>query len=83
MLTSVRYASVTLFRSSTIISSAIPERLQQFDGVETVDVGVVWDPVWTPERLSPFAKSKLNMPLEELEPYRQARVAAAAAPNGA
>ena len=65
------------------ISSAIPERLQQFDGVETVDVHVVWDPVWTPERLSPFARSKLNMPLDELEPYREARVAAAAASKGA
>ena len=59
------------------MSSAIPDRLRAVDGVETVDVQVVWDPVWTMERLSASARRKLEMPLEELEPYRRARVAAA------
>jgi metal-sulfur cluster biosynthetic enzyme len=58
------------------MSSAIPDRLRRVDGVETVDVQVVWDPVWTTERLSAPAREKLAMPLEELEPYRRARVAA-------
>ena len=57
------------------MSSAIPDRLKQLDGVETVDVRVVWDPVWTMERLSPSARDKLVMPLEELEPYREQRLA--------
>jgi metal-sulfur cluster biosynthetic enzyme len=57
------------------MSSAIPERLKQFDGVETVDVKVVWEPVWTMERLSPSAREKLVMPLDELEPYRERRLA--------
>ena len=57
------------------MSSAIPERLKQFDGVETVDVKVVWEPVWTMERLSPSAREKLVMPLDELEPYREQRLA--------
>ena len=35
------------------MSSAIPDRLRRIDGVETVDVRIVWDPVWTMERLSP------------------------------
>ena len=34
------------------MSSAIPDRLRAVDGVETVDVKVVWDPVWTMDRLS-------------------------------
>ena len=34
------------------MSSAIPDRLKRLDGVETVDVKVVWDPVWTMDRLS-------------------------------
>jgi metal-sulfur cluster biosynthetic enzyme len=50
------------------MSSAIPDRLQRLDGVETVDVKVVWDPVWTTDRLSESAREKLSMPLHELEP---------------
>jgi metal-sulfur cluster biosynthetic enzyme len=58
------------------MSSAIPDRLRELDGVETCDVRVVWEPVWTMERLSPAARAKLVMPLEELEPYREQRLAA-------
>jgi metal-sulfur cluster biosynthetic enzyme len=58
------------------MSSAIPDRLTQLDGVETVDVKVVWDPVWTMDRLAPSAREKLEMPLDELEPYRAERSAA-------
>ena len=58
------------------MSSAIPERLTRVDGVESVDVQVVWDPVWTMDRLSEPARAKLAMPLEELEPYRARRSAA-------
>jgi metal-sulfur cluster biosynthetic enzyme len=58
------------------MSSAIPDRLKCLDGVESVDVKVVWDPVWTMDRLSDSAREKLAMPLEELEPYRVGRSAA-------
>jgi metal-sulfur cluster biosynthetic enzyme len=58
------------------MSSAIPDRLTRLEGVETVDVQVVWDPVWTMDRLSESAREKLTMPLEELEPYRATRSAA-------
>jgi metal-sulfur cluster biosynthetic enzyme len=57
------------------MSSAIPERLMALEGVETVEVKVVWDPVWTMDRLSEEAREKLAMPLEELEPYRVGRSA--------
>jgi metal-sulfur cluster biosynthetic enzyme len=57
------------------MSSAIPDRLRRLAGVETVDVRVVWEPVWTMERLSPSAREKLVMPLDELEPYRERRLA--------
>jgi metal-sulfur cluster biosynthetic enzyme len=57
------------------MSTAIPDRLQDVDGVESVDVQVVWDPVWTQERLSPSAREKLTMPLEQLLPYREQRIA--------
>jgi metal-sulfur cluster biosynthetic enzyme len=58
------------------MSSAIPDRLKRLSGVESVDVKVVWDPVWTMDRLSDSAREKLAMPLEELEPYRVGRSAA-------
>jgi metal-sulfur cluster biosynthetic enzyme len=53
------------------MSSAIPDRLRRIAGVETVDVRIVWEPVWTMDRLSDSARAKLEMPLEELEPYRR------------
>jgi metal-sulfur cluster biosynthetic enzyme len=53
------------------MSSAIPDAIKHVPGVESVDVQVVWDPVWTMDRLSPEAAEKLRMPLEELEPYRR------------
>ena len=58
------------------MSSAIPDRLKRLDGVDSVEVKVVWDPVWTMDRLSDSAREQLAMPLEELEPYRAGRSAA-------
>jgi metal-sulfur cluster biosynthetic enzyme len=59
----------------TSMSTAIPDRLGGLDGVESVEVRTVWDPVWTQERLSESARQKLSMPLEELIPYREQRIA--------
>jgi metal-sulfur cluster biosynthetic enzyme len=50
------------------MSAAIPEALRALAGVESVDVRVVWEPAWTPDRLSESARAKLSMPLHELEP---------------
>jgi metal-sulfur cluster biosynthetic enzyme len=58
------------------MSAAIPEALRALDGVETVDVRVVWEPAWTPDRLSESARAKLSMPLHELESLRAERSAA-------
>ena len=57
------------------MSDAIPARLRELDGVDSVAVEVVWDPVWTPERLSTEAREKLSMPMQELLPYREQRLA--------
>jgi metal-sulfur cluster biosynthetic enzyme len=57
------------------MSTAIPDALCALQGVETVDVRLVWEPAWTPDRLSESARAKLAMPLEELESYRVARSA--------
>jgi len=42
--------------------------------VHAVDVDVVWDPTWTPERMSAEAREKLRLPLEKLAPLREARL---------
>ena len=43
-------------------------------GVDEVDVEVIWDPTWTPERMSGEARKKLTLPLEKLAPLREARL---------
>jgi metal-sulfur cluster biosynthetic enzyme len=57
------------------MSEAIPDRLRRLDGVESVDVRVVFEPGWTMDRLSESARDKLAMPLDELVPYRERRLA--------
>ena len=59
----------------TTMSTAIPDRLRSVEGVEDVAVQVVWDTVWTPDRLSERARDELALPLEELIPYREQRLA--------
>jgi metal-sulfur cluster biosynthetic enzyme len=42
--------------------------------VDEVDVEVVWNSTWTPERMSSEARKKLTLPLETLTPLREARL---------
>jgi metal-sulfur cluster biosynthetic enzyme len=41
----------------------IDGRLRALEGVEDVEIKVLWNPVWTPERLSRSAREKLTMPI--------------------
>lgn len=43
------------------IALSAKQRLLKVPGVEQAWVTVVWDPPWTPERMSPAAKQKLGM----------------------
>jgi metal-sulfur cluster biosynthetic enzyme len=52
----------------------IKEEVGKLPTVEAVDVEVVWDPTWTPERMSAGAREKLRLPLENLAPLREARL---------
>jgi metal-sulfur cluster biosynthetic enzyme len=52
----------------------VKEEVGGLPGVDAVDVEVVWDPTWTPERMSAGAREKLRLPLERLEPLRRARL---------
>jgi metal-sulfur cluster biosynthetic enzyme len=51
------------------------ERVKECAGVEHVKIEVLWDPVWTMDRLSESARQKLTLPLAELLPLREKRLA--------
>jgi metal-sulfur cluster biosynthetic enzyme len=52
----------------------VTEEVRALSTVDSVDVHVVWDPTWTPQRMSASAREKLRLPLEKPEPLREARL---------
>ena len=52
----------------------VKEKVGGLPEVDTVEVEVVWDHTWTPERMSGEARKKLTLPLEKLVPLREARL---------
>jgi metal-sulfur cluster biosynthetic enzyme len=57
------------------LNQMMTEAVGRLDGVDAVDVRVVYTPVWTMDRLSPSARAKLEMDLAPLLPYREQRIA--------
>lgn len=47
--------------SHVTISAQVKARLEQLPGIRNASVNVVWDPPWTPERLSPEARQQLGI----------------------
>jgi metal-sulfur cluster biosynthetic enzyme len=45
---------------SGIISQNVRNRVLKVAGVKDADVRIVWQPAWTPERMSPDARKKLG-----------------------
>lgn len=43
------------------ISQQVKDRIEQLPGVDTASVNVVWNPPWSPERLSAAARQKLGI----------------------
>jgi metal-sulfur cluster biosynthetic enzyme len=52
----------------------VTEEVGALPSVDSVNVDVIWDPAWTPERMSESAREQLRLPLEKLEPLREARL---------
>jgi metal-sulfur cluster biosynthetic enzyme len=48
---------------SGIISQSVRNRVLRIPGVKDADVRIVWEPAWTPARMSPEAKKRLGMPV--------------------
>jgi len=45
----------------TFISREVKEKLQSVSGVKEATVEVVWDPPWSPDKMSPEAKVQLGI----------------------
>ena len=45
----------------TFISQDVKEKLQSISGVNEATVEVVWDPPWTPDKMSPQVKAQLGI----------------------
>lgn len=45
----------------TFISQEVKQKLQSISGVNEATVEVVWDPPWTPDKMSPQAKAQLGI----------------------
>jgi len=46
----------------TFISQEVKEKLQSISGVKEATVEVVWDPPWSPDKMSHQAKAQLGIP---------------------
>jgi len=45
---------------SRFIAENVKKRIEALDGVDKVNIQMVWDPPWTPERIDPEAKKILG-----------------------
>ncbi|SRR5579862_4044988 len=43
------------------ISAQVKARVEQMPGVRNATVNIVWEPAWSPERLSPAAREQLGI----------------------
>jgi metal-sulfur cluster biosynthetic enzyme len=43
------------------ISDQVRSRLEQLPGIRNAHVNIIWDPAWTPERLSVDARKQLGI----------------------
>lgn len=49
---------------SGMISQNVRNRVLKVPGVKDADVRIVWEPMWSPTRMSPEARKKLGMPIQ-------------------
>jgi metal-sulfur cluster biosynthetic enzyme len=59
---------------STHLLQMIDQSVRAIEGVGEVDTEIVWNTVWTPERMSDSARQKLTLPMAQLLPLRQRRL---------
>jgi metal-sulfur cluster biosynthetic enzyme len=47
--------------ASDMIQGGVRQRLEFIDGVDDVDIDVVWEPRWSPQAMSPVAKQHFGI----------------------
>ena len=52
----------------------IDQTVQGIEGVGEVDTEIVWNTVWTPDRILESGRQKLTLPMAQLLPLRQRRL---------
>ena len=59
------YVEMTLTSPNCPVAESLPnmvkENILKLDGVEDVDLKIVWDPPWTKDKMSEVAKLELNL----------------------
>lgn len=59
---------------STHLLQMIQQEVAMIEGVGEVEAEIVWNTVWTPERMTTSAREKLTLPMAQLLPLRQRRL---------
>ncbi len=59
---------------STHVLQMINTEVGALEGAGEVETRIVWNTVWTPERMSESARQKLSLPMAQLLPLRQRRL---------
>jgi metal-sulfur cluster biosynthetic enzyme len=59
---------------STHLLQMIDHEVGTLEGVGEVETRIVWNTVWTPERMTESARTKLSLPMAQLLPLRQRRL---------
>ena len=59
---------------STHLLQMIDHEVGILEGVGEVETRIVWNTVWTPERMTESARAKLSLPMAQLLPLRQRRL---------
>jgi metal-sulfur cluster biosynthetic enzyme len=59
---------------STHLLQMINTEVGAMEGAGEVETRIVWNTVWTPERMSESARKKLSLPMAQLLPLRQRRL---------
>lgn len=50
------------------IPEVVKRRISTIEGIESCQVEIVWDPPWTPQRISPNGRRILGLPEEDEAP---------------
>lgn len=51
--------------ASDIIQGGVKQRLEEMEGIDVVDIDLVWEPRWSPQAMSPVAKEHFGIEEDE------------------